>query len=102
MRTEEQLISLIRDLRTWFRADFQSDYDPAVLQSHLIRMRDARIYEFLKKRVGHISDADFCSLVKLFIQDPVRAPVEPPPVVAPPVAKPEVQKQPVKSAKKGL
>lgn len=84
MRTEKELVQLLYDLKGFYERDFGSRYTTGAIDTVLAKMLENKVYDFLKRRIGHLPDVDFLRFFKIFLDDAngrIIPPEEPKPVI---------------------
>lgn len=69
MRTRDELIKLLYELKDNFKKDFACEYTHGQVQGVLMEMREQRIFSFLRRRIAHLLDNDFLNFCQIFMED---------------------------------
>lgn len=64
MRTKKEIQELIQNVKIWYSEDIGVSFDIKNVLPVLEKMRDQRILDFLKRRIGHLKDTDFSSFIE--------------------------------------
>jgi hypothetical protein len=83
MRSKEELQKLLIDVKGWFKAEFNYEYDPKKIDFSIQSILQDRYYQFIKKRIDHLPNKDIVGFAKIFFEDASE------PFFIPPVVKPE-------------
>ena len=68
-RSKEQLEALLKDVKTWYHAEFGIDYDARFVKPLVEELITERARKFVFKRLGHLPANDLISLVDVITVD---------------------------------
>lgn len=65
MRTNDQLVSLLGDIKVWFSQEMGIPCSAESIMEPLVEMRKGRIRDFIKRRLSHLPDTDLIKFIQL-------------------------------------
>tara|TARA_R110000868_G_scaffold407441_1_gene688884 strand:+ start:502 stop:843 length:342 start_codon:yes stop_codon:yes gene_type:complete len=68
MRSDETLKDLVNDVKGWCNSDLGLTYKVGMFEAAIDKMVQVRIGEFLKRRIGHLPDADLIGFRRALLE----------------------------------
>jgi len=69
MRSKEDLEKLLIQIKGWFKQELGGEYSAQLLEEPMQLLLKKRYFEFLRKRIDHLPDADLINFYKTFSED---------------------------------
>lgn len=69
MRNKTEIESLHKDVMGWFQSEFHQPYDAKLVLPHLDSLFKAKLNDFVKGRLNHLSPRDLANYISVAAQD---------------------------------